>query len=214
MTSMQTTKKGVQVEKENYEKKEYLSVDRFVGLHKQFDLCMDCSSEDTFLEIGPGPGLLAGLLRHFGREVTTVDFAEDLSPDILAKLPDLPFEEDSFDVVCAFEVLEHMPFELFAESLDELHRVCRKKVIISVPSQKTIFEKEISFKIKFLKKKFEKTIWWKRSNEIANKNEHHWEIFDGNMTLDKIFSEINKTNLEVVDSFFVGPWFQFFVLKK
>jgi SAM-dependent methyltransferase len=43
----------------------------------------------------------------------------------------LPFADESFDTVTAFEVLEHLP--LPHRALQEIYRVCRKNVIITVP---------------------------------------------------------------------------------
>ncbi len=45
----------------------------------------------------------------------------------------LPFPDDSFDLVLAIEVLEHVPFPELA--LAELHRVARRDVVVSVPRE-------------------------------------------------------------------------------
>src|SRR5438105_1048603 len=97
-----------------YSNEEYLSEARFLGLHRQLNLCLAQPRESTFLEIGPGPGMLTALLRHFNRRVVTVDFAADVAANVVARLPELPFASKSFDVVFAFQVLEHIPFNLAA----------------------------------------------------------------------------------------------------
>lgn len=43
----------------------------------------------------------------------------------------LPFASQSFDTVLAFEVLEHIPQP--ERALNEIHRVCRQNLILSVP---------------------------------------------------------------------------------
>lgn len=50
----------------------------------------------------------------------------------VADAADLPFEDCSFDTVISFETLEHVPD---AEAVfRELHRVCRRNIIFSVPN--------------------------------------------------------------------------------
>lgn len=46
---------------------------------------------------------------------------------------DIPFDDNAFDVVCCFEVLEHLHDAPLA--LEELGRVARKAVVLSVPHE-------------------------------------------------------------------------------
>lgn len=46
---------------------------------------------------------------------------------------ELPFEDDSFDLVLCLEVLEHIPEP--GPVLAELSRVCRGDIVLSVPSE-------------------------------------------------------------------------------
>jgi hypothetical protein len=45
----------------------------------------------------------------------------------------IDFPDDSFDVVTCQEVLEHLPEEIFSRAIEELRRVCRGQLIITVP---------------------------------------------------------------------------------
>ena len=54
----------------------------------------------------------------------SVDVAEDLQPEVVGSVTKLPFPDKSFDVVVAFEVLEHLPFEKFEVAVSEISRVC------------------------------------------------------------------------------------------
>jgi SAM-dependent methyltransferase len=45
----------------------------------------------------------------------------------------MPFADKSFDCVTCLEVLEHLPISAFQQALDELVRVSRKYIIVSVP---------------------------------------------------------------------------------
>jgi ubiquinone/menaquinone biosynthesis C-methylase UbiE len=85
------------------------------------------------LEVGIGNKTLNNILKHHHVDVTTCDFDEVLQPDIKADVRQLPFRDNEFDIVCAFEILEHLPWEDFPRALSELARVSSKNVVISVP---------------------------------------------------------------------------------
>lgn len=51
-----------------------------------------------------------------------------------AILPELPYEDESFDIVCAISVFEHLPDrKTVRESFAECHRVCKEGFLFSVP---------------------------------------------------------------------------------
>lgn len=99
------------------------------------------------LDVGCSSGAYVRLLRNKGYEA----YGLDLLPDkewqdeykTIFQIGDiccLPYKDDSFDTVIAFEVLEHVENVNFA--LEELHRVCRNNIIISVPNcfQQQVFK--------------------------------------------------------------------------
>jgi hypothetical protein len=53
---------------------------------------------------------------------------------IYGTIIDLPFRNESFDLVTCLEVLEHLPHEEFKKGISELQRICRKYIIITVPN--------------------------------------------------------------------------------
>ena len=57
---------------------------------------------------GIGMSGIAELLLNQGFEVTTCDFNENLEPDVVGDIRELPFEDGSFPVVMACEILEHL----------------------------------------------------------------------------------------------------------
>lgn len=204
----------IQVGRDHYFTEGYLGVERFISLHSQFSLCMAEDKDSTFLEIGPGPGLLVGLMNQFGRKMTTVDFAEDLTPDYVAALPNLPFANNDFDVVCAFEVLEHIPWDIVPACINELRRLARRKIFFSIPNQSRLFEKSFSISITVGKKQIKKDIWCKKLNKITNSDEHFWEIGHNGVTVEEVIDIAKRSGFLHVDSFYIEPWFQFFVLEK
>lgn len=52
-------------------------------------------------------------------------------------LPMLPYEDNSFDTVICSDVLEHV--KLHGDAIEELFRVARKKVIITVPAYQWLY---------------------------------------------------------------------------
>ena len=94
------------------------------------------------LNVGCGPGRSSEYLSSFGNVVSIeydkecCDFAaEKTGLEIInGSITALPFEDDSFDLVCAFDVIEHVENDQLAVS--EMKRVTKKNglVYITVPA--------------------------------------------------------------------------------
>jgi ubiquinone/menaquinone biosynthesis C-methylase UbiE len=115
------------------------TIDSYVSFLNQIKEIYNLKPKSV-LEIGIGNKILQNQLKSIGLEVTTVDINTQLKPDVVADVRQLPFSDNSFDVACAFEVLEHIPFEDFEVALQELKRVSKKHVVISLPISKIGFE--------------------------------------------------------------------------
>jgi len=53
--------------------------------------------------------------------------------DVIVPVGELPFEDDSFDVITNCDVLEHMPAERRPEFIAQLMRVARRRVVLCCP---------------------------------------------------------------------------------
>jgi len=88
-------------------------------------------SEVLKLDIGAGPQR-----EHYDdEEFTTVDaYADDV--DVKANMWELPFEDDSVEMIWASHCLEHIPMAKVHPTLKEWHRVLKPgaKAIIRVPN--------------------------------------------------------------------------------
>jgi len=204
---------SIQVSREHYYTSEYLSQARFLGLHAQLHACLNSGRGKSILEIGPGPGLLTALLRHLGHQVTTVDLAPDLRPDTLARLPELPLRSRSVDVACAFEVLEHIPFELLPDCLREMGRVASQRILFTVPDQKEIYRGECSIRLVFGNKHYHKLFWRRALDRLTNPHEHFWEVGFAGISPKEILDIGERAGLTPVSTYFVKPWFRFFVFS-
>ena len=103
---------------------------------------------ETVLDVGCAEGVLSCLLAQKGAKVVGCDIsgfnvtaateaAEKLGLEkkvefIVADAENLPFEDESFNVVVASHILEHLPD--FQRSISELKRVSKNRVIIALPT--------------------------------------------------------------------------------
>lgn len=76
-------------------------------------------------------------------EKTGVDICEEPLKNVKAKtvacsIEALPFENKSFDLVTCFEVLEHLPYPIFAKSVCEIERVSKTFIAVSVPNRQML----------------------------------------------------------------------------
>lgn len=94
------------------------------------------------LNIGAATGRTSQILDRFG-EVSSVEYDKDcadytsrrLGIEIInASITDLPFENDSFDLVCGFDVIEHVEDD--KKAISEMARVCKPHgfIFITVPA--------------------------------------------------------------------------------
>ena len=94
------------------------------------------------LNVGAATGTTSDMLIRFG-EVMSVEYDEECcrftqsflsTPIVHGSILELPFENESFDLVCAFDVIEHVADDI--KAVDELYRVCKVGgyIAITVPA--------------------------------------------------------------------------------
>jgi methyltransferase family protein len=93
--------------------------------------------DDCVLEIGVGSSFTTDYLRSQGLAVGTLDIDPDKNPDILANAAHYPFP-DSYDVILAFEIFEHIPYKEFCAVLPRLAVAARRVVFLSLPRNKRL----------------------------------------------------------------------------
>lgn len=125
-----------QVYKSHYDFKKYVDKRRWASIWHQLDEVNKLDPENV-LEIGPGPGLFKAAATSLGLHVETLDLDPELKPDHLASVFEMPFEDGAYDVVCAFQMLEHLPFEKSLEAFVEMNRVAKRALVISLPDAAT-----------------------------------------------------------------------------
>ncbi len=120
----------------------------FVGRHRLIESLLtshfgtSTASDRTLLDIGCGTGAMSSRLRRWGR-VVSADFSplalqfsrrRGLSALVTADAMRLPFASNSFDVLIAMDMLEHLPDDALA--LKEFYRVLKPGgiIIATVPA--------------------------------------------------------------------------------
>lgn len=98
----------------------------------------------TISEVGCGNGLLINGLRDAGYDPVACDISMNALRQIQrgrrvqADAESLPFTTESFDLVFACELLEHIPALFFDKVLSEISRVSQKYIVITTPYQEKL----------------------------------------------------------------------------
>lgn len=201
-----------QVEKSHYQFSKYLHKRRWASLWHQVDEVLRHGPERV-LEIGPGAGVFKAVCASLGVPVETVDVDPDLKPDHVCSVRNLPFANNSFDVACAFQMLEHIPFEESVRALGELGRVARKAVVISLPDADPAWPVQITVPRLGRKSFLIRRPFFKLRKHHFN-GEHYWEINKSGYSIKQVIRQFNSIgHLELVDTFRVEdfPYHRFFI---
>ncbi len=114
------------------------------GFFRALDACLPAAAPTTILEVGMGEAEIAARVRdrYPGASIVGIDLPDEGLASAwddkgvagaFADIAHLPFPSDSFDLVLAIEVLEHVPDPDAA--LRDLARVGRGSFVLSVPHE-------------------------------------------------------------------------------
>ncbi len=128
------------------------------------------------LTIGAGGDTEEFIRENKNIELISVDINKIKKPDLLMDVNNLKFENDQFDIVFIFEVLEHIPTP--QKAIDEIHRVLKKsgKIFLSTPFILEIhgapddYYRFTPHGLKYLLKKFNKIEIKERNSYIESIN--------------------------------------------
>jgi ubiquinone/menaquinone biosynthesis C-methylase UbiE len=100
---------------------------------------LDSDKKIKILDVGCGYGYILSQIRNLGyKNLLGVDLANQIKyPNIsiqISNIEKLPFEDKSFDTVICSHTLEHVIN--IRQTISELKRVAKKKLIITIPRQK------------------------------------------------------------------------------
>ena len=116
------------------------------GFMSAFDRLLEIGERESLLEVGCGEGYLMSriseafpLSHRVGCDLSfeIVELAHNQGcpevPFLQASVYELPWPDESWDVVVACEVLEHLEYP--EQALKEMRRVCRRACLVSVPRE-------------------------------------------------------------------------------
>ena len=202
----------LQVDRSLYFNPDYLTPERMAAYSYQFSEIVKLKPQ-SILEIGIGNGLLSFLLKQSDLDVTTLDFDASLKPDITAPVADIPCPDESFDVVACFEVLEHLPFDQFQKSLEEIKRVAKNYAVISLPDRRPCARAYIPGvgKRRFLCNKS-----FFKPHEHHFDGEHYWVINSKGYSLAYIEKTIKSSGFSICNTYRMWefPANRIFVVSK
>jgi ubiquinone/menaquinone biosynthesis C-methylase UbiE len=170
----------------------------------------------SVLEVGAGSGTFKAVATSYGVNVKTVDIDPELKPDYIASATTLPFGDGTFDVSCAFQVLEHMPFTNSMAALSEISRVTRNALVISLPDAKTCWPNSIRLPKIGLKEFVIPRPLFKPQEHIFD-GQHYWEINKKDYTLEYVTeSMLEASNIHDYRTYRVhnNPYHRFFIFLK
>lgn len=212
----------IQVKKEHYFRKKYDDLNRFISYFYQIDLVQQVARRDTdfrILEVGKGNGTVSDYLKKLGYNLASVDIDPALKPEIVADVRKLPLKDSQYDLVMACEVLEHLPFEDFEKALEELKRVSKRYILISLPYRSTGFEAVFKFplirtvlRMPFLSLLFRVPL---KFGGIKVSGQHYWEIDCWKYSLRKV-KKIIRRHFKIIKEVrpVLNHYHQFFLLEK
>lgn len=100
----------------------------------------------SILDVGCGNGIFLNFLNEqprkysrlhgVDRSLTALSFVKTEKSQ--ARIENLPFDTNEFDLITCLEVLEHLPQLVFQQALSELSRVSKKYIIVSVPNKQDL----------------------------------------------------------------------------
>jgi hypothetical protein len=115
---------------------------RSSSIFMQAQVILHLNEVNTVLEIGSLRGVLTAILRHFNLQVDTCDIEPIpfLSlPTYLVDFEHLKAKDSSYDLVCAFQVLEHNNIKKTPFLLKKLAKISKKYVYVSLPFESIYF---------------------------------------------------------------------------
>lgn len=193
---------------------EYDSKGRFCSYWHQINEVVSLNPKKV-LEIGIGNKFVTKYLQAKKINITTIDVAHSLQPDIVGSVLAIPFYDESFDVVACYQLLEHLPYRNFQKALREIFRVSQRHVTLSLPDVTTVYRFNIELpRIRPIKKLISHP--FPRSSVHNFDGEHYWLIGKTSYPLKKIINDINEAGFQILKTYRVFEWYyhRFFILRK
>jgi len=191
---------------------------RFLSTQIQLTSVTDLGdSIRSILEIGPGSGYFSSIAKNHGYDVKTADINSRTNPDYLGDFLEVDIPE-RFDMVAAFEMLQHLPYEDLPAALEKIAALSSRYVFISVPA--SVHRFGLSVDIPRLLAPRRLGLGWLRGSHTLSMtwewprnadppesnwkgredywNPHYWEVGRKSYPRSRLLSEIKASGLNVL----------------
>lgn len=202
-----------QVDSSHY-KFSYMNPRRWSSIWHQVRELVALAPEST-LEIGPGPGIFKVVAAAYGFDVKTLDIDPELNPDYVDSCMEMPFAEGQWDLVCAFQMLEHLPYADSLKTVREMARVTRRYVAISLPDRTPSVRLLCELPVLGLRRlQFNLPNPLPKTHEFNG--EHYWEIGRKGYSAMRIISDFSSVGISLVRNYRSPqlPYHHFFIFEK
>lgn len=129
----------------------------------------------TCLDVGCGTGGLVKALRSFGIEAQGIELSKDalemVDPSVkdfvkVGDITNIPHNDNSFDLIVTFDVLEHIEQEKIKKAVSELIRVSNKYILNKIYTKENIYMTTFHSKDFSRVSVFTKQYWHNRLKEM------------------------------------------------
>lgn len=203
-----------QIESAHYDFARYVSAKRWASYWHQVRETLALRPE-TVLEIGVGTGIYRSVLRGLKVSVSSLDINPALQPDHVGSVTRMPFADNSFSVVVAFQVLEHLSYDEFVPSVSEMRRVAASHVVLSLPDARKVWT--YLFTLPWLGEcRFHVPKPRLRPRRHRATGQHLWEISKRGYDVRRIVDDLQRCGLQMVSTYRApeNPYHRFFVCRK
>lgn len=204
-----------QVNKSHYAFDSYMHKARWISVWHQLDEVKKLNPKRV-LEVGPGLGVFKSVAGLINIGVETLDIDPELKPDYLVSVFDMPFDDGEFDVVCAFQMLEHLPFEKSIEAFKEMVRVANNYIVISLPNAATRWPIKIHIpKLGEFNFSIPRPILKRKLHKFDG--EHYWELEKAGYSVNDVIDYLSgdlPLKLKKVYRVPDNPYHHFFIFAK
>lgn len=151
-----------------------------------------------------------------GMEVETADFDPELKPDIVADVSALSASiKCQYDIILCCQVLEHLPFEKFHTSLEEISTALSPNgtFILSLPRQTKTWRIVVDLPKIHINWEKRRELPWNKEPYVFN-GEHYWEINVGGHMMEEVRSVVGDTFF-IQDEYMnkINTYHYFFICK-
>lgn len=178
---------------------QYINKERLASYWHQVDEVTKLRPADV-LCIGPGNFLVPDWLSQLGINVMNLELISSPLAHLRGDVSRLPFKDGSFDVVLCAQVLEHVPWERFGDSLREIRRVGVVGAVVTLPRSGRPFRMELDLGFTY-PRRATFPLPQLRPPSMRTPDEHYWEIDQPGQSLKSVEEQVEAAGFVIDHSY-------------